>query len=67
MLFASAEPTATKKPRTVKVAGSEAPKITAALEANRRVEGPAKGIKPNPNEENKTNMSSMNVAMQVQP
>lgn len=63
MLFANEAPKATRMPI---VTGPADGTIKAALEAMNRFEGPAKGIMLNPNEDSKTIMSSMIVAIHFQ-
>ena len=59
MLFASAEPIATRKPTATNVVGSVESSINAALEAMKMFEGPANGIRLSPNEVKRTSKSSM--------
>ena len=59
MFFANAAPIATRKPIATKVVGSVELRTNAAFEAIKRFEGPANGIKFNPKEVSRTNISSM--------
>jgi hypothetical protein len=59
MLFAKAEPKATRNPTATSVAGSASTMLKAAVEAMKRFEGPAKGIRLSPKELNKMTSNSM--------
>ncbi len=54
MLFASPAPRATRKPIIMSVIGSSAPRNKAELEAMKRFDGPANGIRLNPKELRRT-------------